>query len=574
MQALSQKRSRLLRDKEQLDLADSNALLLHPNQFSINDPASPGGQQNNRKTRHTRHRIDPEELSSAAVAQENKRKRKAAFEETEAGSPGPSIGGRPATATTAGVNAATIANNTNDTYAGSPYREARAKMVHTQFEAPLYSLDRLFTEKELSMVMNNAHIAATHFFTKLQAQGNGKANATKMKDNNNDNNSKKGIGSADGAGDDSDTQGNGVEPGGNNNGDADATASGTPAARDSVEPMDQDIPDAAPEMDRGANTSSMTTRGSTRNNNNNATNGNVNNHINSNNYNPTNSLNPLNPANASTATILGNPANTATIANNSTIIPGASPLLNPASANLNDINNNNNNTLFPPTTLHHHHHYQPIILPANIGSRANAAAPVPPALNQGDVEYDLALMARTGKSNEALNKQLLERACGPLVAREYAYRAPGGGPGGAAGAGASAGVFAGVGGGGGFGIGVADDSLAIGGPGAADLGLAGLLDVPAAAAAAAAGSGGGAGGLGAGGLGGIPMSAQSSIGGLSEIGGGAGAGGVAMSRQSSARAALGFALGGSGAGGVGMRRTASANASTGGARARNKGGGH
>ena len=550
VQALSQKRSRLLRDKEQLDLADSNAFLLHPNQFSINDPASPGGQQNNRKTRHTRHRIDPEELSSAAVAQENKRKRKAAFEETEAGSPGPSIGGRPTTGNPTATNANAIANNANDTYAGSPYREARAKLAHTQFEAPLYSLERLFTEKELSMVMNNAHIAATHFFTKLQTRGDGNSNTDKNKDNNTDNNNIKTGDPALGAEDDGATQEVGAEPSGNAD-DMSATASGTLAATASADPMDQDIPDIAPGMDRAANASSMTTRGSTRNNNNNNTNGNNNHALNS-------LFNPANPANSSTMTALGNAV---PIANNATIagIPQtASTLLNPVSNNANanaNANNDNNTTLFPPT-IHH-----PVILPANIGSRANAAAPIPPALNQCDVDHDLALMARTGKSSEALNKQLLERACGPLIAREYAYRAPG--------------VVAGAGAGGSS---IVDDGLGVDG---------GLLAGAFMQGAASAGLLDGAGDAGdTGGLGGVPMSAQSSMGGMSEIGGvgigigiganasagagvgagvgAGGGGGVAMSRQSSARTLA------SGLGGVGMRRTASANASTGGGRGRNR----
>lgn len=52
---ISKRRQQLLRDKEQLDIADNNAMLLNPNQFSINNPGSPGGGQN-RKTRHLRHR--------------------------------------------------------------------------------------------------------------------------------------------------------------------------------------------------------------------------------------------------------------------------------------------------------------------------------------------------------------------------------------------------------------------------------------------------------------------------------------------------------------------------------------
>jgi len=46
---------------------------------------------------------------------------------------------------------------------GSPFRDAKAKTIHTQVEAPAFSVDRLFTEKELAMAMNTATIAAAHF---------------------------------------------------------------------------------------------------------------------------------------------------------------------------------------------------------------------------------------------------------------------------------------------------------------------------------------------------------------------------------------------------------------------------
>lgn len=119
-------------------------MLLHPNQFSITNPASPGGAQSNRRTRNAKHKIgEADDITGA----ENKRKRKL-FEEIDE-SPGPS-----------GRNL--------ELGVGSPFREAKAKTIHTQFEAPAYSIDRLFTEKELTMAMNNATIAAAHFFTKMK----------------------------------------------------------------------------------------------------------------------------------------------------------------------------------------------------------------------------------------------------------------------------------------------------------------------------------------------------------------------------------------------------------------------
>ena len=51
---------------------------------------------------------------------------------------------------------------------GSPFREAKARTMHTQFEASAYSLERLFTEKELNMAINQATTAASHFFAKLK----------------------------------------------------------------------------------------------------------------------------------------------------------------------------------------------------------------------------------------------------------------------------------------------------------------------------------------------------------------------------------------------------------------------
>jgi len=146
-----------LREKEQLDIGDSNALLLHPNQFSIGNPASPGTGAK-RATRHAGKRavVDPDDPSSL-LAQEGKRKRRALFEEAEGQSPAPGP-------------------SRIDLGAASPFRDARAKNAFHQYEAPAYSIDRLFTEKELSMAMNTAAIAATNFFVKSKAQGNGQNN--------------------------------------------------------------------------------------------------------------------------------------------------------------------------------------------------------------------------------------------------------------------------------------------------------------------------------------------------------------------------------------------------------------
>ncbi|KAF7588480.1 hypothetical protein BBP40_005674 [Aspergillus hancockii] len=139
VQTISGKKTRLMREKEQLDIADTNALLLHPNQFSITNPASPGGIHGNRKTRHTRHRVDPEELGNGILAEHfNKRKRKAP--EDDVGSP---------------VREGGYIN---------PAERAKAQVAQQQ-HAPSYSIQSLFTEKELSAHANQAHVATVHFFS-------------------------------------------------------------------------------------------------------------------------------------------------------------------------------------------------------------------------------------------------------------------------------------------------------------------------------------------------------------------------------------------------------------------------
>jgi hypothetical protein len=155
--SIQQRTSRLKREKEQLDLSDSNAMLLHPNQFSIVNPASPGGPQAPRKTRRTGHKFG-ETAEEVAAAIENKRKRKL-FEENDNDSPG------------------TSARNA-EVGVGSPFREAKARTLNAQFEAPAYSLERLFTEKELHMATIQATTAASHFFAKMRNADTGAQEAT------------------------------------------------------------------------------------------------------------------------------------------------------------------------------------------------------------------------------------------------------------------------------------------------------------------------------------------------------------------------------------------------------------
>lgn len=126
------KKAALQKDKEKLDIADTNALLYHPNQFSINSVASPGGPQSNRKTRHTRHRLEADEID-AATQINGKRKRKA-----------PSDGDN-----------------------GSPLRDAEsrngfkafdARQESQQLTAPLWTMEKLFSDKELNTTLQNASL--------------------------------------------------------------------------------------------------------------------------------------------------------------------------------------------------------------------------------------------------------------------------------------------------------------------------------------------------------------------------------------------------------------------------------
>ncbi len=148
--SLTKKRQQLLRDKEQLDISDSNALLLHPGHFGINNPGSPPNGIN-RKTRHLRHRQgspNPGDLEG-----NGKKKRKAAAMD-EDGNESPAPGMR----------------SMQELGSRSPFREARDKSVYTQYEAPAYSLERIFTEKELAMATDTAKIATWRFFNQPKGQ--------------------------------------------------------------------------------------------------------------------------------------------------------------------------------------------------------------------------------------------------------------------------------------------------------------------------------------------------------------------------------------------------------------------
>ena len=153
-----------MREKEHLDIADTNTLLLHPSQFSITNQSSPGGGgvgaaaaaggtgQSGRTTRHARHRIDMEEANSG-VSFDGSNKRKRKFMDDECGSP---------------VRDGMV----------TPAERARAKAQGHQ-NAPLYSIHSLFTEKELNLQSHQAHIATRHFFSR--ARSSGQVNGTELR---------------------------------------------------------------------------------------------------------------------------------------------------------------------------------------------------------------------------------------------------------------------------------------------------------------------------------------------------------------------------------------------------------
>lgn len=147
--SITKRRQQLLRDKESLDIADSNALLLHPNHFSINNPGSPPSGMN-RKTRHLRHRQGSPNLGD--LEGNGKKKRKAgAMEDDGNESPAPYLRAGP------------------DLLGGrSPFREARDVNKYTQYEAPAYSLERIFTEKELALATDTAKLATWRYFNQPQ----------------------------------------------------------------------------------------------------------------------------------------------------------------------------------------------------------------------------------------------------------------------------------------------------------------------------------------------------------------------------------------------------------------------
>ncbi|KXX75199.1 hypothetical protein MMYC01_205539 [Madurella mycetomatis] len=131
---ITTKKSRLNKEKEALEISDASALLLHPNQFSITNPASPGGAHGKRATRQRR------EMEDAGM---DSRKRKRNNNNDDDGSPAPQRRALDASGTT-------------------PLWQTD-RLASRKTTGPIYSIDKLFTDKELTMSYNTAALAARKY---------------------------------------------------------------------------------------------------------------------------------------------------------------------------------------------------------------------------------------------------------------------------------------------------------------------------------------------------------------------------------------------------------------------------
>jgi hypothetical protein len=141
---LTQKKNRLNREKEILEINDSNALLLNPNQFSLTNPASPGGTHGKRATRL---RKDAEDLQMFSDGKKRKRN-----QGEDDGSPVP-------------IRRGLDPNNTTPLWQSEKARAAAKQ------NGPLYSIDKLFTDKELSLHYNTAALAAHSYILRNRPSG-------------------------------------------------------------------------------------------------------------------------------------------------------------------------------------------------------------------------------------------------------------------------------------------------------------------------------------------------------------------------------------------------------------------
>ena len=146
--AITSKKFRLNKEKEAFEISDASALLLHPNQFSITNPASPGGTHAKRTTRLRREMDDMPGL-------DGKKRKRTNNNNDDDGSPAPQR-------RTLDPNNTTLLWQTD-------------RLVNRKTTGPIYSIDKLFTDKELSMTYNTAAVSAHKYMLthrpKLDEQG-------------------------------------------------------------------------------------------------------------------------------------------------------------------------------------------------------------------------------------------------------------------------------------------------------------------------------------------------------------------------------------------------------------------
>ena len=127
---LTNKKNRLVKEKEAFEISETNALLLNPSQFSLANPGSPGSHPGKRTTRN---RKEAEDFSEG-----KKRKRNGGEDD---GSPAPTR------------RALDPANTT-------PFWQSEKVRNEAKKRGADYSIGSLFTDKELSMHYNTAALAA------------------------------------------------------------------------------------------------------------------------------------------------------------------------------------------------------------------------------------------------------------------------------------------------------------------------------------------------------------------------------------------------------------------------------
>lgn len=128
-----------------MEINDSNALLLNPNQFSLTNPSSPGGAHGKRATRL---RKDADDLN---IYSDNKKRKRNPGDDD--GSPAP-------------TRRALDPNNTTPLWQSEKARAAAKQ------NGPVYSIDKLFTDKELSLNYNSAALAAHQYILRNRVNGN------------------------------------------------------------------------------------------------------------------------------------------------------------------------------------------------------------------------------------------------------------------------------------------------------------------------------------------------------------------------------------------------------------------